>query len=98
MNVNVTVDRFITCIKVRVLANIVAKDVRTTTARNLRLLEEETEGLTWVASNLRVKDMLMKGIWAMTYLSDVKTVLLVQNVLELQRQGWFHYKRGWSRK
>ena len=49
------------CSEVRVLANIVAKDVRTTTARNLRLLEEETEGLTWVASNLRVKDMLIRG-------------------------------------
>ena len=36
--------------EVNILARIVAKDIRTTTASNLRLLEEETGGLTWAAS------------------------------------------------
>ena len=44
--------------EVAILARIVAKDIRTTTARNLRLLEVETGGGTWAASLTVLKDKL----------------------------------------
>ena len=49
------------CREVNILARIVAKDIRTTTARNLRFLEEETGGKTWAASSLMVKKALLAG-------------------------------------
>ena len=41
-----------------ILARLVAKDLRTTTARNMRLLEEETGGLTWAAPGGRIREVL----------------------------------------
>ena len=46
------------CREVQVLARVVAKGVRSTTARNLCLLERETGGLTWAASAKCVRDAL----------------------------------------
>ena len=46
--------------EVRILARIAVKDVRTTTARNLILLEMETGGLTWVASPMSIRRRLLK--------------------------------------
>ena len=44
-----------------ILARIVAKDIRSTTAMNMRLYVVETEGMTWSASNARVKNKLLQG-------------------------------------
>ena len=64
--------------EVRILARIVAKDVRTTTARNLRLLEMETGGLTWVASPISIRRRLLKtvtvpemAVWRLPYLGKL---------------------------
>ena len=46
--------------EVTILARIVAKDIRSTTAKNLRLLEVETDGMTWSASNPAVKKKLLQ--------------------------------------
>ena len=37
------------CREVNILTRVVARDIRTTTDRNMRLLEEEAGGLTWAA-------------------------------------------------
>jgi len=47
--------------EVTILARIVAKDIRSTTAKNLRLLELETDGMTWSASNPAVKKKLLQN-------------------------------------
>ena len=47
--------------EVTILARIVAKDIRSTTAKNLRLLEVETDGMTWSASNPAVKKKLLQS-------------------------------------
>ena len=64
--------------EVRILARIVAKDVRTTTARNLRLLERETGGLTWVASPMCIRRRLLRTVkvpemagWRLPYLGKL---------------------------
>lgn len=46
--------------EVNILARIVAKDIRTNTARNLRLVEEETGGLTWSMTSRRIKTELLE--------------------------------------
>ena len=46
--------------EVIILARIVAKDIRTTTARNLRLIEQETGGLTWSTATSRIKQKLLE--------------------------------------
>ena len=46
------------CREVNILARMVAMDIRTTTARNLRLLEEETGGLTWASPSKKIKEEL----------------------------------------
>ena len=46
--------------EVIILARIVAKDIRTTTARNLRLIEQETGGLTWSTATTRIKQKLLE--------------------------------------
>ena len=64
--------------EVRILASIVAKDVRTTTARNLRLVEAET-GLTWAAGSPCVKKKLLDNElvvpepvrWRLSYLGKL---------------------------
>ena len=42
------------CKEVNILARVVAKDIRSTTAKNLRILEKETGGLTWTAPARRI--------------------------------------------
>ena len=46
------------CREVNILAKVGARDIRTTTARNLRMLELETGGLTWAASSGRLREEL----------------------------------------
>ena len=46
------------CREVNILARMVAKDIRTTTARNLRMLEQETGGLTWAAHGGKIREEL----------------------------------------
>ena len=48
------------CREVNILARIVAKDIRTTTGRNLRVLERETGGLTWLTPSRKIKEELQK--------------------------------------
>ena len=47
--------------EVIIFARIVAEDIRSSTAKKLRLLKVETEGMTWSASNSRVKDKLLQS-------------------------------------
>ena len=46
------------CSEVNILARIVTHDIRSTTARNLRMVESETGGLTWATPTTRVKEEL----------------------------------------
>ena len=46
------------CREVNILARMVAKDIRTTTARNLSLLEKESGGLTWSTSAHKIREEL----------------------------------------
>ena len=60
-------------------ARIASKDIRSTTARNLRLLEEETGGMTWSNSKQKIQEMLLQGVpgapkadeWRITYLGKL---------------------------
>ena len=47
------------CKEVAIMARIVAKDIRTTTARNLSLLEVESGGLTWASPAWRIRKSCM---------------------------------------
>ena len=42
-----------------ILARVVARDIRTTTAKNLRLVETESSGLTWEAPSWRIREGCM---------------------------------------
>ena len=44
-----------------ILAKVVTKDIRSTTARNLKLVETETAGLTWMDPPSKVREALAKG-------------------------------------
>ena len=65
--------------EVNILARIVAKDIRTNTARNLRLVEEETGGLTWSMASRRIRKELlerkpvvpMEDQWRLQYLGKL---------------------------
>ena len=46
--------------EVNILARIVFKDIRTTTARNLRFLEQETGGVTWPELPRKIKGRLQE--------------------------------------
>ena len=46
------------CREVNILARVVARDIRSNTARNLRLLETESAGLTWAAPVRKVREAL----------------------------------------
>ena len=46
------------CREVSILARLVAKDIRTTTARNMRMIEKETGGLTWAAPGGKIREEL----------------------------------------
>ena len=46
--------------EVTILARLVSKDIRSTTAKNLRMVEKETGGLTWAAPDLKIKEELAK--------------------------------------
>ena len=48
------------CREVNILARMVAKDIRTTTARNLSLLEKTTGGQTWSAPAGKIREELAK--------------------------------------
>ena len=65
--------------EVNILARIASKDIRSTTARNLRLLEEETGGMTWSNSKHKIPEWLLQGVpgapeadeWRITYLGKL---------------------------
>ena len=65
--------------EVAILARIVAKDIRTTTARNLRFIEVETGGGTWATSlkilkeNLKEKNSVVpaQDRWRVAYLGKL---------------------------
>ena len=67
------------CREVNILARVVAKDIRSTTARNLRMLESETGGLTWAASAKKIREELdsrkpaipAEDIWRVPYLGKL---------------------------
>ena len=44
------------CREVNILARMVAKDVRTATSRNLRLIEAESGGHTWEATPWKIRE------------------------------------------
>ena len=44
--------------EVKILDRVMAKDIRSTTAKNPRLLDNETGGLNWVASSKTIKEEL----------------------------------------
>jgi hypothetical protein len=46
------------CREVNILARVVAKDIRTTTARNMRMIEQETGGLTWATPGGKIREAL----------------------------------------
>ena len=49
------------CREVNILAKVVTKDIRSITARNLKLVETETAGLTWMDPPSKVREALAKG-------------------------------------
>ena len=65
--------------EVNIMARLVAKDVRTTTAKNIRVLERETGGLGWRSSAQDVRKELSKRAtpvsdmdsWRIPYLSKL---------------------------
>ena len=65
--------------EINILARVVTRDIRSTTARNLRLLEKETDGLTWLSSSLKIKEALSKKVvnvpesdaWRVPYLGKL---------------------------
>ena len=46
------------CMEANILVRVVAKDIISTTAKNPRLLDNETGGLTWVESSKKIKEEL----------------------------------------
>ena len=50
------------CREVTILARVVAKDIRMTTARNLSMLEAETGGLTWASPGTLIKRELAERV------------------------------------
>ena len=79
------------CREVNILARVVASDIRTTTGRNMRLLEEETGGLTWAVPGARIRKALAEreptvpGVdaWRIPYLGrllEERDVLAYQGV------------------
>ena len=46
--------------EVSILARIVSKDIRSTTARNIRLIERETGGLTWTATSWKIREEIVR--------------------------------------
>ena len=67
------------CREVNILARVVAKDVRSTTARNLNFLEAEAGGLTWAAAPLHIREGCASGepkvprvdLWRIPYLGKL---------------------------
>ena len=65
--------------EVRILARLVAKDIRTTTARNLLVLRRETGGLGWTSAARELRKELRKrevpvpdmDFWRLPYLGKL---------------------------
>ena len=79
--------------EVAILSRIVAKDVRTTTARNLRFLEVETGGGTWATALIGLREKLKERDpevpaedgWRVPYLGKLleeRDMLLYQGLAE----------------
>ena len=48
--------RYAECSQVPPVARVVSKEIRSTTAKNIRLLDKETGGLTWEAASWKIRD------------------------------------------
>ena len=66
------------CKEVNILARVAAKDIRSLTARNLRMLGKETGGLTWTAPAKRIRKELVQepvvppqDAWRVQYLGQL---------------------------
>ena len=81
--------------EVAILARIVAKDIWTTTARNLRLLEVETGGGTWATSLTLLKEKLkeqdpvvpLEDKWRVPYLGKLleeRDILLYEGLADTE--------------
>ena len=81
--------------EINILARVVTRDIRSTTARNLRLLEKETDGLTWLSSSLKIKEAVSKKVvtvpesdaWRVPYLGKLleqRDMLVYQGEKESQ--------------
>ena len=79
--------------EVAILARIVAKDIRTTTASNLRLLEVETGGGTWRTTSPEIREKLkekdpvapVEDAWRVPYLGKLleeRDMLLYQGLAD----------------
>ena len=86
------------CREVNILSRVVAKDIRSTTARNLQLVERESAGLTWAAPPSKVKEALAKGepavpeadAWRIGYLGNLlekRDMLVYQGEEESEEVG-----------
>ena len=65
--------------EVNIMARLVVKDIRTTTAKNIRVLERETGGLSWSSTAGEIRKMLLKRAevipnadqWRLPYLTKL---------------------------
>ena len=44
--------------EVNILVRVVAKEIKSTTAKNIRLLDKETSGLTWEAASWKIREVI----------------------------------------
>ena len=77
------------CMEVSVLANIVGRDVRTTTGSNLRLLEELTGLDPWLYGSARIKEELFKQELVETPDTDKWRAPFLSKLLEQKQQSYY---------
>ena len=78
------------CHEVSVMANLAARDLRTTTSKNLKFVEMSSGMDPWVFSGARVKEELAKQEQVEVPAQDVWRVQYLARLLE-ERQ-WLHYR------
>ena len=74
------------CQEVSVMANIVGRDVRSTTGSNLKLLEELTGLNPWIFGSARIKEDLMKEETAPTPVEDEWRLPYLASLLAKRQQ------------
>ena len=78
--------------EVKIIARLVMKDIRTTTAKNIRVLERETGGLSWRSTSGEIRKVFFKRAeldpdtdqWRLAYLSKL---LEQRDTLVYNREG-----------